>query len=414
MGRLLSVTGSSVANNGLFVGAACPTTGNQKKRMYLHSIDVCNRLDWAAAVDLYLFNTYTGLSAEKLTAPNLVPTFSSTAAYDTSLAGAWDTDADDWVDTGADNPTVARAATIGGRADCLKITDVGGTDAIQIGRPATRVAATFYKITFEAFYETGGGVGAGAAFWGVGKTTACTTNALTRNGGNNQATGADNAWEDVVLYSDAGANTALDIALFTADNGATGAAFTGAGKYVAIRNLKIYAMTNQTAWTHGTADDDFLWDFRNAEADKIVNNTTALTSNQIGGAVAGDLYLSGFTHVRSATGVTVTFGGTTIDADPAAGTFADPFVVTTTGASNLVFTADATLVGTIDTCTLKKVGGCNVNTLYGKYAIPDVQTVPKRIEFHTKQPYSTSGWGVYATTGGAAVVMDITMLYEVV
>jgi hypothetical protein len=347
------------------------------------------------------------LGSELLTSPNLVPTWAVTPVYESDFSS----DADTWADTSADTPTISFNQTVGGKDACLKVTDAGGSDLVQIGRAATRVAATFYKITMDVFCETGSTLGA-AGFMGAGKATACTTNALTRNSGNNVVLGADNAWKSITIYTDAGANTALDLTVFTAADGSTGDELAGA-KFIAFKDIKIYAMTNQAAWTHGTANDDFLWDFANEEADKVVNNTTALTSNDVVDVFENDMYRSSYVHTRSATGVTTTFGGTTLDTTPSAGTFTEIFGITTDGTSNLVFTADATLVGTIDTTSLKKLEGVNLGTYFLKDSIRSGTTLPYVRKFETKQPYSTEGWMLYATTGGSACIMDMTMTYEV-
>lgn len=407
MGRLFATSASSGTAGEGYVGVVAPATNNAKKRVYLHEVRVSPRgADFAADVQLYLVNTYTGLGPELLTAPNFVPTFSSTAAYTSDFSA----DADSWADTTADNPTIAGNQTVDSVTECLKVTDAGGTDAFQIGRAATRVAATHYKVTFQYYAEAA----CGLSFLAMGKTGAVTTNALTRNSGNNH-TVVEGAWTTCTLYSDAGASTALDIVAVTAKDGDTGDAF-GGGKYIALKNIQIFPMTNQTAWTGTMADDDdFLWDYRNTELDKIVNNINAVSSNNCGSVVAGDLYANTYTHVRSATGVTVTFGGTTIDTDPAAGTYTGINAVTTSAASsNLTFTPDATLVGTIDTCSLKKIGGLRLDDYFLKDSIRSGTAAPWVKNFDSKQPYSTTGWALYGTSGGAACIMDMTMTYEVV
>ena len=413
MGKILVANNSSIAAHAGYVGVVAPTMNNAKKRVYLHQVRVSPRgAAIAADVQLYLFDSYTGLGAELLTAPNFVPTFSSTAAYESDFTA----DTDSWLDSGAGDMVASFNQTVGGKTGCLKMTaDVGG-DPFQMSRAATRVAATHYKITFDVFCETGSTLG-NADFIGVGKTTASTTNALTRNTGNNIIFGADNAWKSVTLYSDAGADTALDLCAFTAKDGSTGS-LLAANKFVAFKDIKIYAQetASAAAWTGTMADDDdFLWDYRNAELDKVVDNTNAVTSNNLGGVVAGDLYATSYVHVRSATGVTVTFGGTTLDAAPAAGTLVQATPITTTAASsNLVFTPDATLVGTIDTASVKKLGGVNTNSPYLKDSILTAVTTPHVIEFSTKQPWSTSGWLLYATSAGSSSLMDMSLVYEVV
>jgi len=409
MGKVVVANNSSIAAHSGYVGVVAPTTNNAKKRVYLHQVRVSPRgAAIASDVQLYLFDTYTGLSSELLTAPNFVPTFSSTATYTSNFVAS----ADSWADTTADNPTIAFNQTVSAVTGCLKVTDAGGSDAFQIGRAATRVAATHYKVTFQYFAETA----CGLSFLAMGKTTAVTTNALTRNAGNNH-TVVENAWTTCTLYSDAGASTALDIVAVTAKDGATGDAF-GGGKYIALKNIQIFPQetASAAAWTGTMADnDDFLWDYRFAELDKIVNNTNAVSSNTILPLpIVGDLYATSYVHVRSATGVTTTLFGTTLDANPAAGTFSQVVPVVTVASNKLVFTPNATLVGTIDTASVKKLEGVNITTPYLKDAILTAVVDPHIIEFSTKQPWSTDGWLLYATSAGASSLLDMSLVYEVV
>jgi hypothetical protein len=343
---------------------------------------------------------YTG--NELAASGNADATFSSVAAYESDFSVG----VDSWADSGAGTPTLSGAETIGGKDDCLKVLADGGGDHLSISRPTTRVAATHYKITFDAFCQTGSTLGA-AGFMGVGLTTAGTTNAMAHNSGNNVVFGADNAWKSFTVYTDDGADTALDLCAFTAATTDTGDEIAAA-KYVAFKNIKIYPMTNQDDWTPVA---EWVWDYAAGDLSKIVNTASKVGQTIATAPVVGEVYQLQYTHVRSATGVTPTFGGTAGGADPAAGIVTEYIVAASTSAE-LKFTADATLVGTVADVSLIKMGDPLDPWLQD--SIRSGTTDPYYREFRTRQPYSVTGWSLYLTTGGGSCVMDATMIYEVV
>jgi hypothetical protein len=402
MGRLVVANASSVADEPLAMGIPSYITGaNGKKRIYLHSISVAPRgANWAADMKLYLMKGFTGNELAASGAATAL--FSSVAAYESDFTAG----VDSWADSGAGAPTLSGNETIGGVDDCLKVLADGGGDPLSISRAATRVAATHYKITFDAFCQTGSTLG-NADFMGVGLTTAGTTNAIAHNSGNNVKFAADNAWKSFTLYTDDGADTALDLCAFTAQNADTGS-LLAADKYVGFKNIKIYPMTNQDDWTPVA---EWVWDYAAGNLSKIVNTASKVGQTIAIAPVVGEVFQLKYTHVRSATGVTPTFGGTAGGADPTAGII-NEYIVAASTSAELKFTADATLVGTIDDVSLIKMG--NPLDPWLQDSVRSGTTLPYYREFLTKQPYSVTGWSLYLTTGGGSCIMDAAIVYEIV
>lgn len=402
MGKLQVVSGTSAANQAMFIGTDSPENLlGSKRRAYLHSISAAPRgANWAADVELYLFDTFTGLGSELVTDGDMAPDL-ETASYTSDFTA----DMDGWADIPGAAMTATFNQTIDSVTGCAKFTADAGGDASSWSIPGTwGVAGKAYEIKFDYFAETGGNM----SYWGGGVGADNNSIRFAEGAGQNPAV-VENAWTTVKLYVTGGAQGAtMYISAFTTAGGSTADTLAGT-KYVAFKNATIRELTNMSSWTQG---EDWVVNFSAATATKGTNATTALAQT-LTAPVAGEIYKSVYTLTEAATGITPTFGGTTLLADAGAGTHVEYFVAADATAS-LAFTADATAIVTITDVSMKKQTGINTSTYWLKDSIRSGTTLAYYREFDSKQPWSTSGWGLYLTTGGTSCIIDVTMTYEIV
>lgn len=165
------------------------------------------------------------------------------------------------------------------------------------------------------------------------------------------------------------------------------------------------AFATDTGWTKGTS-----WTIAAGVASKATDETTSL-SQEITAPVVGDLYKLSYDLVETASGITPSFAGDTAPADAGAGTHVPVLIAASTEAT-LGFLADATAVVDLDNVSLKKYGSTVAPTMHD--SIRSGTTAVYKKTFETKQPWSHTGWSLYATPGGASCILDIVMTYEIV
>jgi hypothetical protein len=404
MGKLQVVSGASEANKAMFVGTDSPANlvNNKNRRVYLHSISAAPRgANWAADVELYLFDTFNGVGDELVTDGDMAPNLE-----DASYTSDFTSTVDGWTDIAGAAMTITANQTIDSVEDCLKCVADGGGDesSFVVGGEIWGVAGKAYELKFDYFAETGGNM----SFWGGGLGAGSTTIRFDEGAGQ-QVTVVENAWTTAKLYITGGTEAAdIHLTAFTAKGGET-ADTLAANKYVAFKNVTIRELTNKASWTQG---EDWVVNFALETATKGTAATTALAQT-LTAPVAGEIYKSVYTLTEAATGITPSFAGTGMPADEGAGTFTEYFVASDTTAS-LTYTADASAIVTLTDVSMKKMTGLGTGTYFMKDSIRSGTTLAYNRDFESKQPWSRNGWGLYLTTGGSACIMDLTMTYEVV
>lgn len=197
-----------------------------------------------------------------------------------------------------------------------------------------------------------------------------------------------------VTIAPRGANWAADVVLYLDDT------------YTGTDLVTNGAFATDSDWTKGTG-----WTISSGAAHKVTAATTALSQTISPAPVAGDIYRLTYDLTETASGITPSFGGTNGGAD--AGTSSvDEIIVASDTTATLAFTADATAVVDIDNVTLKLYSDLSAALI--KDSIRSGTTDPYVRKFDTKQPWSQTGFSLYATTGGASCIMDMVMVYEVV
>jgi hypothetical protein len=165
------------------------------------------------------------------------------------------------------------------------------------------------------------------------------------------------------------------------------------------------AFAADTDWTKGTG-----WTIAAGVANKVTAATTALEQELLA-PVVGDIYQLSYGLTETASGITPSFAGDTAPADAGNGTH-KPVLVASSTEATLAFTADATAQVDVDNVSVKQYGS-NVSH-WLKDVIRSGQVLPYIRSFESKQPYSTNGWSLYATVGGASCLLNVTVVYEVV
>lgn len=192
-----------------------------------------------------------------------------------------------------------------------------------------------------------------------------------------------------------GADWAADVQMYLTDD------------YAPVELVTNGAFATDTGWTKGTS-----WTIADGKASKAVDETTAL-SQEITGAIAGEVHELIYTLTETASGITPSWAGYTYTADAGTGTHTEVALAASTEAT-LAFTADATAVVDIDNVSLMKVG----STISTEYLLHDSirsGTTPAYVRtFETKQPWTDKGFSLYVTSGGASCIIDMVMVYEVV
>jgi hypothetical protein len=200
-----------------------------------------------------------------------------------------------------------------------------------------------------------------------------------------------------ITISPRGADFAADVQLYLSDT------FTGAE--LVTNGTFTDGTGGDSGWTKGTG-----WTIAANKASKATAATTAL-SQEITAPVIGDIYQLKYGIVKTANGITPSFGGDTAPADVVTGSYV-PVLVAASAEATLAFTADATADCDLDDISLIKYGS---NVTYVMHdTIRSGEAAQYKRTFETKQPWSRTGWSLYATTGGASCLLDITITYEVV
>ena len=198
-----------------------------------------------------------------------------------------------------------------------------------------------------------------------------------------------------ITLSPRGADWAADVQIYVGDT------------YEPVELVLNGAFATDTIWTKGTS-----WTIADDKASKAVDETTAL-SQEITGAVAGEVHELVYTLTETASGITPSWAGFTYTADAGTGTHTELGLAASAEAT-LAFTADATAIVDVSAVSLKKVA----STLSTEYLLHDSirsGTTDQYIRtFPVKQPWSDKGFSLYVTSGGASCIIDMTMVYEVV
>jgi hypothetical protein len=197
-----------------------------------------------------------------------------------------------------------------------------------------------------------------------------------------------------VTIAPRGADWAADVVLYI-DDTYTGTDLVTNGAFAA-----------DSGWTKGTG-----WTISSGAAHKVTAATTALSQTITPAPVAGDIYRLTYDLTETASGITPSFGGTNGGGDAGTGAI-DEIIAATDATATLAFTADATAEVDVDNVTLKLYSDLSAALI--KDSIRSGTTAPYKRTFETKQPWSQTGFSLYATTGGASCIMDMVMVYEVV
>ncbi|MHA2068552.1 MAG: hypothetical protein ACXABY_29675, partial [Candidatus Thorarchaeota archaeon] len=210
--------------------------------------------DWSADVAVYIYDCFTGIGSNLVSSGDFVPTL--TTAYTSDFTA----DADGWAANSGGDLAVAFNQTIGGVTGCLKVSSAAGSDFEIHRTPAARTAATHYKLVFDYYTAA---FAADTGYLGFGEGGACTTNASTvlHATGHNLLIVADSAWHtSQELFTWDGADTNLDLALFTAKNGQVQDVIA-AGESIYFKNMVLSTISNQSDWTFAVDETEIGWDY---------------------------------------------------------------------------------------------------------------------------------------------------------
>jgi hypothetical protein len=425
MSRFYIAKGSSAVNAPFGVGV--DATAAKNHNIKVHGYSVASRgADFAADVQIDLIPGYSGLSGTDMAFTGTESL--GTAVYDTSLAGAWDTDADSWVEKTDGDLAFAGAETKADGAatskdNCLKITADAGGDPFSMQRAGTTTNNLYYKATFNFMQDTGAGI----SFLGLGSAGDAWDETYDHDSGSHHTCGTENTWETVTLYGKAD-GTALELAGFTAKNG-TSEDTLAASKNAYIQDFKLYevvdAQSNKVSdWTP-SAETHFGWHGADAGFSCDAGNGGTLTWTATGNelAASGDLYKIAVTQADYvAQSITVTaFGDAAFTLPAANGTYT--FYAESDGTDTVILTADGTGDADIKAISIQKLMGAagtalgtnavlnSANSIY-HHTIQNGDVQDKVINFPFPVHVGPRGFWMQFTPGGASSQLDVNVFYE--
>jgi hypothetical protein len=396
---------SSDAASSVGLGVARRSVAS-KRPMKITGYELAPRVaDWASDAQVYIFGGYTGDSSNLVNSGDFTADLAAAAEYTSDFSGA----GDGWADGGATNPTITFNETVGSVSECMKVLDVGGADKLELVNLTKCTNATMYKLTFDYFAETGItlvalGLGADGDAWDLG---------YDHNAGQHVAITGDDTWKTGQVLYGLSDGTTLELCAYTAINSQTADVF-GAGKYIAFKNLVLTEVTNDSDWTRSD-DTKGYWDMKNGVADFDGSGAATLTYAGSGGGanlVANKLYKSVVTASNFTAGdVWISWGGVTGEDLDVDGTYTD--WAPATASTGLVINGDATGDADVDNVALYEIAGVNFSNPLYKTTIVAATVGPVRHEFPSPL-WVPDGWYMYVTSGGATVITDVNVFYEIV
>jgi hypothetical protein len=427
MSRIYVAKGSSAVNAPFGLGITGAEGNNRNIKILGYSV-ASRGADFAADVQIDLMAGYSGLNGTDLAFTGTESL--GTAVYDASLAGAWDTDADSWVEktdgdltfTGNIDKTDGAATA---KTNCLRILADAGGDPFSLQRAGTTTNNLYYKATFWFMQDTGAGI----SFLGLGSAGDAWDETYDHDGGSHHTCGDENTWELVTLYGKAD-GTALELAGFTTKNGNTEDTLAGT-KNAYLQDFKLYQVTDAQSnlvsdWVP-SAETHFGWHGADAGFSCDAGNGGTLTWTATGEEVAtsGDLYKIVVTQADYvAQNITITgFGDAAFTLPAADGTYT--IYCESDGTDTVILTADGTGDADVKAISIQKVMGSGGTGL----ANAGVTTV-NSLYHHTIQngdvqgkdmipfpggglPVGNAGWWMQFTPGGASSILDVNVFYEI-
>lgn len=416
MSRFYIAKGSSAVNAPFGVGVSRSEAKN--RNIIVHGYSVASRgADFAADVQIDLMPGYTALGSElAFTGVESL----GTAIYDSSLAGAFDTDTDDWAELTNNGEVLSIGDftdTVGAGTeytDCLKVLADGGGDLFDIKRAATTVNNGYYKVTFLFAQETG----AGLSYLMLGDANAndAWNEVFDHDLGNHATLGAEDTWAEVTLYGKADGTT-IEISATTGKNNTTQDTL-GAGLACYFKDIKVYTIVDANG--NGPADwvpqteTDMGWDGNNASWSCDAGAGGALTYTDSTGWDSGDIIRVALTQsTYIAQNITVAIGGDSAITVPAAnGSYV--YYGQSDGTDTVIIDADGTADCDVSALSVKKLTGMSTDNSIYHHTIQSGDVQGKQVPFPCPMPIGSNGFWMQFTPGGASSILDVNVFYQIV